>query len=48
MDKTYLLKHLPKMSDQQLESEIRNLQGLLELAKLERIERIYKVDLDEA
>lgn len=48
MDKTYLLKHLPKMSDQQLENEIDNLSELLALAKLERIERIHKIDLDEA
>lgn len=44
MDRTYLLKHLPQMSDQQLESEIENLQELLALAKNERIERIHKVD----
>jgi|DEB0MinimDraft_6_1074348.scaffolds.fasta_scaffold170570_1 hypothetical protein len=41
-DKTYLLKHLPKMSDKQLETEINNLQESLALAKLERLERVER------
>jgi len=42
MDKTYLVKHLARMSDKQLDSEIESLEQMLSLAKLEELKRKFK------